>query len=56
MPAFTYTAKAPDGKTLTGNSEATTPAELRQRLTEQGYTVQKVAPAKAKASPKARAV
>ncbi|MBB6051884.1 type II secretion system F family protein [Armatimonas rosea] len=47
MPAFTYTAKAADGKTLTGNSEAATPAELRQRLTEQGYTVQKVAPAKA---------
>lgn len=47
MPAFTYTAKAADGKTLTGNSEASTPAELRQRLTEQGYTVQKVAPAKA---------
>lgn len=52
MPAFTYTAKAPDGKTLTGNSEATNPAELRQRLTEQGYTVQKVAPAKAKAKTK----
>jgi type IV pilus assembly protein PilC len=47
MPAFTYTAKAADGKTLTGTSDATTPAELRQRLTEQGYTVQKVAPAKA---------
>lgn len=52
MPAFTYTAKAPDGKTLTGNSEANTPAELRQRLTEQGYSVQKVAPAKAKAKTK----
>lgn len=49
MPAFTYTAKAPDGKTLTGTSEAANPGELRQRLAESGYTVQKVQPAKAKA-------
>ncbi|MCX6365860.1 MAG: type II secretion system F family protein [Armatimonadetes bacterium] len=46
MPTFTYTARATDGKSLTGTSEASNPAELRQRLTEQGYSVQKVAPAK----------
>ncbi|MFY7952464.1 MAG: type II secretion system F family protein [Armatimonadaceae bacterium] len=48
MPAFTYTAKAPDGKTLTGTSEAASPVELRKRLAESGYTVEKVAPAKGK--------
>jgi Type II secretory pathway, component PulF len=50
MPTFAYTAKAADGKVLTGSSEATSPAELRQRLAEQGLTVQKVKEAKAKAT------
>ncbi|HVK03945.1 MAG TPA: type II secretion system F family protein [Armatimonadaceae bacterium] len=50
MPTFAYTAKASDGKVLTGSSEATSPAELRQRLAEQGLTVQKVKEAKAKAA------
>jgi type IV pilus assembly protein PilC len=50
MPTFAYVAKAPDGKTLSGSSEATTPAELRQRLAEQGYAVQTVKPAKVKAA------
>lgn len=54
MPAFMYTAKAPDGKTLTGTSEAASPVELRQRLADQGYTVQKVAPAKVKSKAAAR--
>lgn len=54
MPTFAYTAKAPDGKTLTGTSEATSPVELRQRLSEAGYTVQKVQPAKVKSKAASR--
>ena len=54
MPTFAYTAKAPDGKTLSATAEAASPVELRQRLTDQGYKVQKVAPAKAKAVKAAR--
>jgi len=47
MATFQYTATAPGGKKLTGSSEAGSPSELRQRLAEQGYTVQNVKPAKA---------
>ena len=54
MPTFAYTAKAPDGKTLSATAEAASPMELRTRLTDQGYKVQKVAPAKAKAVKAAR--
>ncbi len=54
MPTFAYTAKTSDGKTLSNTAEAATPGELRQRLKDQGYNVQKVAPAKAKAARAAR--
>jgi type IV pilus assembly protein PilC len=53
MPTFAYVATAPDGKKLNGTSEATSPSELRQRLTEQGYKVQNVK--QAKAAPAAKA-
>ena len=48
MPSFSFTVQTADGKTLTGVQEATNVADMRQRLTEQGMTVKKVAPAKAK--------
>ncbi|MEI6430859.1 MAG: type II secretion system F family protein [bacterium] len=48
MPTFAFTVKTTDGKTITGTQEATNASEMRQRLVEQGMTVQKVAPAKAK--------
>ena len=47
MPTFAYVAKGPDGKALKGTSEAESPLALRQRLSEQGMTVQNVKPAKA---------
>ena len=47
MPVFAYTAKAADGKVLSSTAEATSPVELRQRLTQQGMTVKDVKPAKA---------
>jgi len=47
MPVFAYSAKAADGKVMTGTTEASSPVELRQRLTSQGMTVQNVKPAKA---------
>jgi type II secretory pathway component PulF len=53
MPTFAYVATAPDGKKLTGTSEATSPNELRQRLSEQGYKVQNVKQSKAAAKPAA---
>ena len=49
MPTFAYVAKGPDGKALKGTSEAESPLALRQRLSEQGMTVQNVKPAKAAA-------
>lgn len=52
MPTFAYTVKGTDGKTISGTSEAMSPTELRQRLSQQGMTVQNVKPAKA-AKPKA---
>ena len=53
MPVFAYTAKAADGKVLSGTSEATSPVDLRQRLSQQGMTVQNVKPAKAVVAKKA---
>ena len=47
MPTFAYTAKAADGKKMTGTVEAENPNVLRQRLSQQGMTVQNVKPAKA---------
>jgi type IV pilus assembly protein PilC len=49
MPTFAYVAQSPDGKTVTGNSDAESPTILRQRLAEQGLTVKTVKPAKAAA-------
>lgn len=54
MPTFAYVAVAPDGKKLTGQSEAETPTVLRQRLADQGYNVQSVKPAKAAVVKKAK--
>ena len=48
MPAFTFTATASDGKTVTNTSEAVSISELRQRLTQQGYTVKEIKQAKQK--------
>ena len=42
MPAFTFIATASDGKTVSASSEATNVAELRQRLTDQGYAVKEI--------------
>ena len=39
MPKFAYTVKGPDGKSVNGTSDAQNPAELRQRLTDQGFSV-----------------
>jgi type IV pilus assembly protein PilC len=47
MPVFAYTAKAADGKVMTSTAEASSPVELRQRLTQAGMTVKDVKPAKA---------
>ena len=48
MPAFTFTATASDGKSVTNTSEAVSISELRQRLSQQGYTVKEIKPAKEK--------
>jgi type IV pilus assembly protein PilC len=48
MPAFTFTATASDGKSVTNTSEAVSISELRQRLSQQGYTVKEIKPAKQK--------
>jgi type IV pilus assembly protein PilC len=48
MPAFTFTATASDGKSVTNTSEAVSVSELRQRLSQQGYTVKEIKPAKEK--------
>jgi type IV pilus assembly protein PilC len=48
MPVFAYTAKSADGKVMQGQSEAESPSLLRQRLAEQGMTVQNVKEAKKK--------
>lgn len=48
MPAFTFTATASDGKTVTNTSDAVSVSELRQRLSQQGYTVKEIKPAKQK--------
>ncbi|MEY3602109.1 MAG: hypothetical protein RL169_1353 [Armatimonadota bacterium] len=48
MPAFTFTATASDGKTVTNTSDAVSISELRQRLSQQGYTVKEIKPAKQK--------
>ena len=48
MPAFTFTATASDGKSVTNTSEAVSVSELRQRLSQQGYTVKEIKPAKQK--------
>ena len=48
MPAFTFTATASDGKTVTNTSDAVSIGELRQRLSQQGYTVKEIKPAKQK--------
>jgi type IV pilus assembly protein PilC len=39
MPKFAYTVKGPDGKSVSGTSDAQSPAELRARLTDQGFAV-----------------
>ncbi len=44
MPAFTFTATASDGKSVTNTSEAVSISELRQRLSQQGYTVKEIKP------------
>jgi type IV pilus assembly protein PilC len=48
MPAFTFTATASDGKSVTNTSDAVSISELRQRLSQQGYTVKEIKPAKEK--------
>jgi type IV pilus assembly protein PilC len=48
MPTFAYVARTPDGKTLSGTSDAESPGMLRQRLAEQGLTVQSVKESKKK--------
>lgn len=48
MPAFTFTATASDGKSVTNTSDAVSISELRQRLSQQGYTVKEIKPAKQK--------
>jgi type IV pilus assembly protein PilC len=48
MPTFAYVARTPDGKTLSGTSDAESPSMLRQRLAEQGMTVQSIKEAKKK--------
>jgi len=48
MPAFTFTATASDGKTVTNTSDAVSIGELRQRLSQQGYTVKEIKSAKQK--------
>ncbi len=53
MPTFAYTVKGADGQTRTGTSEAESQDMLRRRLSEQGFTVQKVKPAKAASVAKA---
>lgn len=54
MPTFAYSVKGSDGKTVNGTSEAANPAEMRQRLSEQGFTVRTIKPAKAAAAKKAK--
>jgi type IV pilus assembly protein PilC len=46
MPTFAYTVRGADGQTRTGTSEAESQDMLRRRLSEQGFTVQNVKPAK----------
>ncbi|MDX1933326.1 MAG: type II secretion system F family protein [Capsulimonadales bacterium] len=52
MPTFAFTAKTTDGKTISNTLDADSPATARQRLSEQGMTVTKIQPAKAKAAAK----
>ena len=47
MPTFAYTVKGADGQTRSGTSEADSQEGLRRRLSEQGFSVQAVKPAKA---------
>jgi type IV pilus assembly protein PilC len=49
MPTFAYVAKTPDGKSLSGTSDAESPSMLRQRLADQGLTVQSIKEQKKKA-------
>jgi type IV pilus assembly protein PilC len=51
MPTFAFTAKTADGKTISNTLDADSPATARQRLSEQGMSVTKIQPAKAKAKP-----
>jgi type IV pilus assembly protein PilC len=53
MPTFAYTVKGADGQTRTGTSEAESQDMLRRRLSEQGFSVQSVKPAKKKAAARA---
>lgn len=50
MPTFAYTVKGADGQTRTGQSEAESQDMLRRRLSEQGFAVQSVKPAKKSAA------